>query len=745
MLSCDDIRLLLSTVVTGEAQDLEVERHLATCAACQEEQIRLAQDVERLRADLTLLAPSPFLEEAVTEAARGANPGRRRPRWPAVALGAAAALVLVLLALPRGERGVEPEERATGEEGRHATIAFPPSAATVSDARALNHHVTMGATLPPLGWNEGRLGLKLSRTVLPDGVVDSGVRSETFLPPPQDALHRYVYADPSARPADVDFNATTAPRAGVMLLGQGLLERIGGVVHAGPGVDIEKDGKRWRSTPGTPEGELWIASPDAGGAEARIRVMVSTGYDGTLLLDEPLARALGLHLFEVPGRMRMEGAMTFSGQRARARVRLPALDFDEVVEVQVRPPDLGRPHDLQPPYGLRIGAPRGKAFLPTEVLVGREMDWSDRLEVKRDTQIQSNPDGVEWIELRGEGAWHVLLRFASWSPEETVLVPGALDVGSPTFLDETLLSLGVLELSTALAPGTPLTLSRVWRSTTAIPSATAVVKTRVLEGGRVRAPVLWGEQGATIRGLVRNPDGETTFVDLVVDHAALAEPWLVFNVWPNGRVQLKGAEYPTWVEGALEGAALAGLRSDLATLLDRPGWRDEDKTARAAAVLHVAEGAPWRVLQALMQVGALEGVRDYLFQRADGAWQSRSGPVEFQLPSDAGLAARPREASRSLEVVVTHRPERGVRVRLRIRKEDGTVHNPSGEGRTWTVEEATQVLQNGLVSADRAVVKTPPPFGRGVDAHSVILLIDALKRAGIERIELEGAPLPLPR
>lgn len=745
MLTCEEVRSLLPTQDVGDTVD--VEKHIAACAACREERQRLAVEIENLRTDLTLLAPSPFLEEAVVEAARGARAGRPRARWPVVALAGAAAILLLLFALPRDGRDSASDTQAGNEDAAAAGIVVPPSAATVHEARGLNHNLTMGATLPPLGWNEGRPGLKLSRTVLPEGVVDSSVRSETFLPPPPRALHRFVYGDPGASPVDVAFRATTAPRKGVMLLGSGLLERIGGRVLASAGVDIQKDGTWWRSTPGSPEGEIRIASPETGGAQARIRVLVSTGYDGTLLLDEPLARALGLYAFEIPGRMQVEGAMTFTGQRARARVRLPELDFDEVIEVQVRPPDLGRPHDLREPHGIRIGAPRGRQVLPTEVLVGRRMTWTapGTIEMAGDTQLQRNPDGVDWIALKGKGMWHVLLRFAAWLPDETRLVPGAIDVGAPTFLDEAELRLGLLEVSTPLAPGTPLTLARVWRGHTAIPSATAVVETRVQEGGRVIAPAIWGEQGATIRGLARGAHGKATFVDLVVDHAALATPWLWFNVTPNGRVHLKAGEYATWDEGALRGDALAALRADLGTLLDQPGWRDEEGAPRAAAVLHVAEGAPWRVVQALMQVGALAGVRDYRFQRADAAWQPQGGIIAYELPGDSDLHAPPQPPTRTLEVVLTQRPERGVTVRIQIRKEDGSVHDPTGGGRRWTVEQAAGLLQAQAESTDRVVIKVPPPWGRRVDAHSVIRLIDTLKGAGTETIELEGAALPLPR
>ena len=765
MLSCEKVEKLLPGLVTGEPLPHDVREHLASCDACRDRRDRLASEIADVREDLAALAPSPFLEDAVVEAAHeteSPEPTRRPWRYVAVAFVAAAALFLVVL-LPRlQEGGANGSGGVPGGEGdgkgelvhEAGAIFVPPSVGEVRKARDENSRY----------WNrraERPRPAEMAYETWPAGAPTDKADTSLFLAPAEEAHHRYVWGDPRGKPGNRTCTMETLPSAeGVFYLGSKLLSTIGGAFHVTPTGEILHGDKRWWTTPGTMQGEITVGSPDEGGAEARVRVLVSPGYSGTLLLEEPLAYALGLHQFEIPGDVDFQSAsgesIPIEGRRARARIRIPELDFDQVVEVQVvraRPWMVKRGRRARE-VGLLF--PRKK---PTQIVTADAIEGLPEGGYRAEgAEVHSAENGFEHLEIR-DGTRRLVLGFHARNAGAVPLLPDVPLLGSlfdsadgvlvPRALDFSEFTLHVLEVGTVRLdgrwePGANVTIARVWRGLTAIPSAEAVVSTQVDDEGRIAFPRLAGEAGRTLRMLVRTKDGERTFHDVVVAPELGTTPRLdLYLMGTDGTVRGQGWAVSLFddgwrgddVTGPPTPERVAALAEQLRALAARMGHAPpEDSTAEI--VLHADAEAPWRMVQWVMQVGAAPGItiRRFRLGFVDGP---ESAYQRVDLPVDRGLVPDPR-------------PERiQVRVILHRAEPDGPlVIRPGsrvGETTPWTWDELPERLRFARTEFAResatihGLIQVPPPGL--VTCAEALRLLAAFRQAGFEDVQLEGAPL----
>lgn len=83
---------------------------------------------------------------------------------------------------------------------------------------------------------------------------------------------------------------------------------------------------------------LVLATDEANPVETQVYVPLSGEHTGSLLIENELARAMRLHQFETPGECKLATpGGTVLCRRAWVRVRVPALGFDEGMEVAVAP------------------------------------------------------------------------------------------------------------------------------------------------------------------------------------------------------------------------------------------------------------------------------------------------------------------------------------------------------------------------------------------------------------------------
>ncbi len=775
MLSCENVRDLLPGLVTGEKASHDVREHLAMCDACRTERDRLAREIATVREDLAVLAPSPFLEDAVVEAAHETvGPERVRRPWPYVAAAfvAAAALFLVVL-LPRlqEQSGGETPTPIPGEEGEEGDVApefvmdaarihVPPSRGEVERARQENmRQWDLRSERAEADEKNYQTWPRNARTDLQE--------TAAFLPPSEDVLHRWVHGDQLGRKGTRTHTVATLPSVeGVFYLGNGLLNEIGGTLHAGTTGEIILGDKLWQTTPGTMQGEITVASPDTGGARARVRVLVSTGYSGTLMLEAPLARALGLHQFEIPGRVDFRTPdgkeIPVHGWRARARVAIPELDFDRVIEVQIV---RQRPWMVKRGKRARETGVLFRGVLPRSLVQARAFRFDPETggyELGGDVKIikPEERDGrpIRQLEI-GEGAFRLLIGFEPPGPESVPripdvpllgelfdvphagLIPRALDFGPSTLH---VIDIERVALEGRWEPGAKVTLARVWRGMTAIPSAEAVIRTEVGENGRIAFPRIAGEQGSTLRMLVTKKDGTSKFHDVVVAPELGATPRLDLRVGADGTVRgpgwgvylLEGRRLGAQAASAPSPKGFAALVKQLRRHAGQPGQRNELGNSQVELTLHVEPAAPWRLVQWTLQAAAHPEVRIITIHlgRTDAPQDALQ---RIDLPFDERLSPGPRE-----DLVI-------VAVRL-VRSEIGGAlrifHSSRGRGRgPWTWEELPAMLRSAHADRVRegakliAELKVPPP--RLVTFAEALRALEAFREAGFEDIHLEGAPL----
>ncbi|MCA9630249.1 MAG: hypothetical protein KC766_21410, partial [Myxococcales bacterium] len=84
---------------------------------------------------------------------------------------------------------------------------------------------------------------------------------------------------------------------------------------------------------------LVLSTDEANPVETQVYVPLTTGHSGSLVIEDDLARAMRLHQFEMPGGIAIDlGERRVECRRAWLRVKVPALGFDEAMEVAVRRP-----------------------------------------------------------------------------------------------------------------------------------------------------------------------------------------------------------------------------------------------------------------------------------------------------------------------------------------------------------------------------------------------------------------------
>lgn len=321
---------------------------------------------------------------------------------------------------------------------------------------------------------------------------------------------------------------------------------------------------------------------------------------------------------------------------------------------------------------------------------------------------------------------------------DSVLIPQALD-----FHGESLhvIDVGHMRLEGQWTPGARVTIARVWRGKTAIPSEEAVVQTQVSESGSIVFPRIAGEKGSTLRMLVTMKDGTSTFHDVVVAPELLATPRLRLSLGADGIVAGPGWTV-AMIDGTWQDDTATGTPAPerFAHLIQQLKWhagpddrRDAEGNSRTHLALRAAKDTPWRMVQWVMMAAADPRVRIRMITlvAADEGGDMRE---DIRVPTDQGLSAKP-----PVRVVVELvRATAGGELVIRYGPEDGPLV-PVKEA------ELSRRLRDLLTDVDGAkvrlvgLVKVPPP-GRVTSAEAA-RVINALREAGIEDVQFEGAPL----
>jgi len=286
-----------------------------------------------------------------------------------------------------------------------------------------------------------------------------------------------------------------------------------------------------------------------------------------------------------------------------------------------------------------------------------------------------------------------------------------------------------------------VTIARVWRGQTAIPSAEAVVQTQVRKSGRIAFPRITGEAGSTLKMLVTKKDGTSTFHDVVVAPEQRTTPRLELSLGADGIVAGPGWTV-TMIDGPWNGDVATGMPAPkrFADLVDRLHWHggqevhlDEDGNSRVVLVLRAGRDVSWRMVQWVMMAAADPRVRIHrlTFASSSGRDEARQ---QIDLPIDEGLSAQPR-----IQIPVTL-------VRTRAGGPLEISHgSPDGPTETLPWEALPERLQATRMSFGDTgpqlvgLIRVPPP---GLITHAeVTRVLTAFREAGIEDIRFEGAPL----
>ncbi len=759
MLTCNDVQGALPGIVAGERDTEALREHVAACDDCRTERDRLATELGSLREELAALTPSPFLENAVLQTARETEIETRRPRisrrtWMQVGIGIAAAALLFVL-----RPGVDDEPTTEPAPERHAIgdgsprVWTPPSARQVADARAKNvvdlSVIDASTHFPGMLHKPDAPGSR-------DKVI-----SETFLPIDERLHHRWVYGDGAALPGRRKFQVYSQPRPGVMLVGNGLLREMDDAVVHGA-VDVIVNGKHWRSTPGSAEAELTLGAPDEHGARAQVRVLVSTAYSGTILIEDTLARALGLHQFEIPGGFETSGTGTIEGQRARARVQIPELDFDKVVEVQVRKP-IERASKAP---AASISELHFERTVPQSITVGSAMTFEQsKLKVHGNVRGARSADADRRFQFpTSSGPLAVAMHFApgrsdkEYVPmvaekppatgQQATVIAGTYDIGAPDALARKFW-VNYVTLGSKDEPHARVIISRVWRGATAIPSREGVVVTNVAADGTITFPRMAGERGAKLRMLVTRKDGVSTFHDVIVNKQELTNPPQAVLIQADGTVSFKGFQFRIDDELTPQQNALAleAFLKELRKVADTEGARDAQGLSRYELRIVAEPGVRWRVVQYVMQTAAHPSVKIH---------KIRFGDTPYELPKDKGLADEPfnKSINKIKAKVFLKEDQYGQRVRIQI---DGgmALETPAvKDGPAQLDEKHAGYLKNGIVVLKREIdskgeslpligeVSAPPPNGGKIPYAVIRRIYQAFLDAGVTRVQFEGAASP---
>lgn len=586
MLSCDDVREQLEAIETGEPAPGDVRDHLASCEPCRTEAARVRADMETLRGELASLAPSPFLEDAVLEAARAtpSDAGGRGLPWLPAALGVAAALLLavvVWLAKQPGEPQLAAGEGAPfgKDAGGPSLIAFPPTPVQVAAQRK-------------------------ERRAEAGGEVK---------------LQFYRMAG--------------APPPGMVVVGHALLAQL---ARDGESVEVVLD--RARKVDRNLEFDLTLGAPGWKGAACRVRARMVEEYSGNLIVPETLARALGLHEHERPVRITVGGDTSMAGERARAQVKIGGHDLETDVEVL-------REGVTLPAHPLHSGG------LPQAMRIVIEGERPDSGSIGDDIDIH-HAHGTSFIvatrvvgfgtegqparlDVAKAGPYQTALQYNAGTYRECLVFLPSLDFGGGGVLAWAF-RMERVNLKQAFEPGAMVTIARVWRGRTAIPSRESVAHTWADEKGRVSFVHQRGERGPLRAREVRK-DGTVHWHELA--RAATPKPKrrpLVLH--PDGRVVLAPWDFQLWTpEGAAtpDAASLSALREKLRVLADAAGRDDLGNSKLTLPVVAYPEAA-WKRIETLLLACTHPTVR---VVNLEFGFPSDDDGTPYRLPLDQAIGA----------------------------------------------------------------------------------------------------------
>lgn len=654
MLTCDDLHERIPAIEAGEPATGDERDHLASCAHCREEAAAVRDDLERVRQDLATLAPSPFLEDRVREiaAATEAAPGQdmaavRAPRTTRVAMiaGLAAALlvagVLVAAHLPQ-EDDTTPTVAVPSDDGK------TPQDGDASDEAA--------------------------------GEAKGPVSTLAWPPTPRQAV---VKQGPGPRPQPGrPYTLPARPTAGYAVLGRELLARIaldGSEPEDTPrhiaavAARLTDHGKRRTTTVRlehpTTKARVWV--------DAR----VDQHYAGTLLVEEPLARAIGLtrgaapdvvlHEIVQPGSNKVwaqawatDARVMLVGSASRDGMRRFGAALDATSRVQIRPP--GDPHTAEPLWSEgRRSDPRIEAFgeTPDMGFEGKElnMHWlHGRWFVAPDRNVpwrKHSPEVGNIPLVMGEVTRAALEFRPSVRNPLCYLVLPTVDVGGDTPVRTPArwrVRLERIRLDGGFTPGAQITVARAWQGHRAIPTRTGVAFTTVGDDGRVSCVVVRGEAGplrirerltdGTVRwhlAPVRRGYQSTEQHMLVVarGRGVITTDRGIFNLAQNTMV----VDKPPLVSATRETMA-AALRRILKKAADDAGRSAPGGTSTLRLTVVGMPTASWSDTAFILQACAHPEVRIDRLAFASGD-PRRTGTIEpedidalpYELPKDVGL------------------------------------------------------------------------------------------------------------
>ncbi|MDJ0973254.1 MAG: hypothetical protein QNJ98_02180 [Planctomycetota bacterium] len=647
------------------------------------------KDLEALRTGLAELEPSPDLAETVAAIAREASSTARVRRFPGWLVPAAAALIVagVLVARGMGSGPAGPEDDRILVDKFAGGIVIAPSPAEVAARRAKNTQVEP--------------------------------KAYEYMSFPQEE--------------------------GVLLMGPELVVPDDAMIRgAGAQIEVHTQKGVWKPAAGTRYLELTLGSPGKNATTARVSCVLSTAYTGTLLVPDSLARALALHESEVPGGFvaKLGGQeQPIRGQRAMARVRIPELGVDRVVEVQTRAPhhprDLGKP----PKTGFKNeGAIVVSGALPSRVA------HCDKLVVRSDGSVQVVSDGGPGADMtletdRSEGP----LQLGIWQPGPVQLgliykakgerpaatvVLGAYDFENAKYPVYEF-PVEWVTLAQTDEPGARVTIARVWRGGQAIPSLEGAVVTTVGKDGRIRFPRVAGEPASTLRMLVQRKQG-MSFHEVRIAKPVDASPVIEFTINDDGTVRSGKSKWNALGEPmkAMQGIA-AAIR--------------EHKPAVERVVIRAHRDATWDALACVL-FGAVKAevraIRHYAVHD-DYTGTPRIAFVDNDLAADRGLApGAPPDILEGAAVILLRRHKDGrLHVRLRTGQETVSVALP----------DAPDInIRNAIVGALGETVKGKVgtiriiPATRDAPAWLVQVALEAFHAAGATQV-LFDAPAPSQR
>ncbi len=604
MLTCDSVREILPGLAAGEAAPREVHAHLTTCAPCRGACERLTADLTQIRHDLAGLSASPFLESRVLEAiadASGPSKIARSPLRWGMLAGLAAAGLLAAVLILASR---EPEPGSVSE------------------------------TLP--GEEE-------------DGAAT--IPSQVEVPPTAAEVDFAGRARAGrGEVADRFYDVAGAPPPGLALLGKQLLDRLAADDRA----EIMRRA----------HAHVWVLNPRSG-AKAILLAQVSPRYTGTLLLEEPLARALGLHEHVLRGESTIAGDLNAKAYRARAHVRFAT--FDAEVEIQVRAageppvaevlPDVGLRRDVgvvftgERPHMGFAGETVGIRHMHGEVfpMADHNVPW------RKNALAHIGPRlGPGMLKKDGGPVYlptQMMLEYRGDGLETCYVVLPAVDFGASAPLAWRM-RMQRVNLQERFEPGAAVAVARVWRGATAIPSRESAAFTLADAKGRVSFVRTGGERGP-LRMRERRKDGSVHWhrIDLESMEADLT-PRLDVQLTKAGVIRIGARSFgPVPKKSRQFGwrwdlPEVAVLREHLAGLAERAGRSEPHRMAKLTMVLQAEAGTPWSAVEFVVLVCAHPDVRiDKLQFAGSGA------SVPYELPKDRGLEPvrspddmRPREA-----------------------------------------------------------------------------------------------------